>query len=493
MRLPKSCNGDVLLFSDKLPEKADVVIIGCGVVGCAIARELSRYKLDVVAIDKEPDVGWGASKGNMGVVHPFVPHKGKYKNKMCIEGNKLFEELAKELDFPFQRPGLLIVALSFVQFLALVIAYIYLRVIKKVKAEWVWRGKLRELEPRINKKARAAILVPTAGITDPVKYAIALAENAAANGVKFVLNTHVIGFEIENGRIKAVITDKGKIRTRFVINAAGVYSDEIERLAGIKKRRMWHGKGVMIVFDPILRGHYSHIMAPMPLKVDPRTKGGAISISPDGTPMWGPNLVEAEGKEDTAVDSSDLKMIVEKFRALVPDFPVNTIMKYYAGVRPVDEDSWDFVLGPTEVKGFINAAYILSPGLTASYVIAKKVVDFLREEGLELVEKENFVATRRDIKGLSRMSMDEIDEAIKENASYGRIICLCNNVSEAEIREAIRRGARTVDSIKFRTGAGKGRCQGCRCLPEIVRILSEELGVSVEKITIRGEGSEIFR
>ncbi|MHA1616464.1 MAG: NAD(P)/FAD-dependent oxidoreductase, partial [Candidatus Njordarchaeales archaeon] len=471
----------------------DVVIIGCGVVGCAIARELSRYRLKVVAIDKEPDVGWGVTKGNMGVIHPFVPHKGKYKEWMCLEGNKEFEKLAKELDIPFKRPGLLIVALSFVQFLALIFAYLYLRLVKKINAKWIWKKKLLEMEPKLNRKAKAAIYVPTAGVTDPVKYAIALAENAAENGVIFLLNTQVVGFEIENNEIKAVVTDKGRIETKFVINAAGVYSDKIEELAGIRKRKMWHGKGVMVVFDQGLQNYYNHLIAPMPLRVDPRTKGGAISISPDGIPIWGPNLVEAKGKEDTEVDSSDINMIIKKFHELLPDFPVNAVMKYYAGVRPVNEDTWDFVLGPTEVKGFINAAYILSPGLTASYIIAKKIVEILQSEGLELVGKDDFKEVRKAIKGLSNMSIDEIDNAIRENPRYGKVVCLCNNVSEAEIREAIRRGAKTIDSIKFRTNACMGRCQGSRCLPEIIRILSEELKIPVDKVTMKGAGSEIFR
>ena len=479
------------MFTEELPKKADVVIIGCGVVGCAIARELSKYRLNVVAIEKEPDVGWGATRGNMGVIHPFVPQMKKLKGKMCIEGNKRFDEISSQLDVPFKRIGLLIVALNFIQYLALIVAYLYLKS-KKIKAIWVNKKRLREMEPNISREARAAIFVPTAGMIDPVKYAIALAENAVQNGVKIVVNTKVLGFEIENNAIRAVITDKGKIETKFVINAAGLYSEEIERLAGIEKRKMWRGKGVMLIFDPLLGDMYKHLMAPMPVRVDPRTKGGAISITVDGLPIWGPNLVEAKDANDVRVTKKDIEMIIEKFKKLIPHFPTNWIVKYYAGVRPVDDTSWDFVIGPTEVKGFINAAYILSPGLTSAPVIAEKIVEILREEGLELVEKDNFNPIRKGIKQIEDMSLEELDEAIRRNPQYGNIVCVCQNVSEAEIREVIKRGARTIDSIKFRTRAGKGRCQGCRCLVKIIKILSEELGIPPEEVTLKGGGSEIL-
>lgn len=479
------------MFTDKLPEEADIVIIGCGVIGCAIARELSRYKLRIVAIEKEPDVGWGVTKGNMGFVHPFVPQFKGIKSKLVLEGNKRYNELAEELNVPIRRYGLLIVALNFIQFIALIFAFLYLK-FRKIKIHWVWRKKLREIEPLISSKAKAAIFVPSAGVTDPVKLAIAYAENAIENGVKIILNTKVTALKIENNEIKGVITDRGEIKTKWVINAAGVFSDEIERMAGIKKRKMWHGKGVMIIFDPILGDMYYHLIAPMPMRIDPRTKGGAIGLTADGLPIWGPNLVEARDKNDVSVSRDDINMIINKFEPLLRFFPKNLVLKYYAGVRPVDETSWDFVIGPTEIKGFINASYILSPGLTAAPVIAEKVIEILRSEGLKLEPKENYNPFRKDIKSIKNMSVEEMDELIQQNNDYGEIICLCNNVTKAEIIEAIRRGARTIDSIKFRTGACMGRCQGSRCLPKIIDILINETGMNLSEVTLKGAGSEIF-
>jgi len=479
------------MFAEELPSEADIVIIGCGVIGCAIARELSRYKLNVVAIDKEPDVGWGVTKGSMGWIHPFVPQFKGIKSKLVLEGNERYDKLSDELDVPFRRYGLLIVALSFIQFLALIIAYLYLK-FRKIKIRWIGKKRLREIEPFISSKAKAAIFVPSAGVTDPVKLAIAYAENAVENGVKIVLNTKVTGLRIENNEIRGVITNKGEIKTRWVINSAGVFSDEIEKIAGITKRKMWHGKGVMVIFDPVLGDMYHHLIAPMPIRLDPRTKGGAIGLTVDGLPIWGPNLVEADGKSDVSVSKDDIDMIIDKFKPLLRFFPKNLILKYYAGVRPVDETSWDFVLGPTEIKGFINASYILSPGLTAAPVIAERIIEILQSEGLKLELKKRYSPFRRDIKSIRDMNIEEIDKLIQQNNDYGEIICLCNNVTKAEIIEAIRRGARTIDSIKFRTGACMGRCQGSRCLPKIIDILVKETGMNLNEITLKGAGSEIF-
>jgi len=479
------------MFSKNLPSEADVVIIGGGVIGCSIARELSKYKLKVVLLEKESDVGWGVTKGNMGIIHPFVPQMKMLKGKLCIEGNKRFDELARELDFPFRRPGLLIVALNWLQFLAIIIAYFWLKK-HKVKVYWISRSKLRKLEPNVNKKAKVALLVPSAGVTDPVQYTIALAENAVANGVKILVNTEVVGIETKNNRVHAVLTDRGKILTRFVINAAGLCSDKVEEMIGIKERKMWHGKGIMLVFDKVFGDLYHHIMAPMPIKMDPRTKGGAIAIYVHGNPIWGPNLIEAKGKSDFYVSEEDIKMLIEKFKNLIPDFPTDWIIKYFAGVRAIDDNSWDFVIGPTKVKGFINASYILSPGLTASNVIAEKVIEVLEKEGLKLVKKPDYNPYRKGIRGINTMSLEELDKAIKNNAKYGKIVCLCEMVSEAEVIEAINRGAKTIDSIKFRTRAGMGRCQGGRCLVKLIELLHTEGKIELDKISLKGEGSYIF-
>ncbi len=477
------------MFSEELPSKADVVIIGGGVIGCAIARALSKYDLEIVLIEKEPDVGFGVSKGNAGVIHPFVPQMKKLKGKMCVEGNKRFDEISKELDVPFKRVGLLIVALTFLEFFGLIFAYLFLKK-HKIKVQWIWRKTLRKLEPNITPKAKAALFVPSAGILDPVEYTIALAENAAKNGVKIVLNTKVTGFEVENNRIVGVITDRGVIRTKVVINTAGLYADEISRKARAEEVVMNPGKGAMIVFSESIGNLVSHIIAEMPLRIDPRTKGGAIIPTINGKTLWGPNLTDVETKEDVSVTQEDISLIIEKFSRLLKNYPLKMINTFFAGVRPAIIEG-DFIIRKSKVRGLIQVLGIESPGLTASPVIADKVIELIKDE-VELKPKHNFNPTRKGITRVKRMKIENLDELIKKDPKYGRIICLCEMVSEAEIVEAIKRGARTLDSIKFRTNAMKGDCHGERCLPKILRIIKRELSLELKDITKKGKGSEIF-
>lgn len=475
------------MFVEELPKESTIVIIGCGVVGCAIARELSRYDVDVVALEQELDVGLWVSRGNMGVVHPFIPHKGKWKTWMCLEGNRRFDELSRELDFPFRRPGLLIVAFSRLTSIALRFVYIYLKRIKKIKCEWVSRKRLFQLEPNINPKARSAILVPSAGVTDPALHTIALAENAAKNGVKIVLGAKVVGIMREKERF-IIETTKGRIKAQYVINSSGLSSDIIESLVGIKKRKMWHGKGAMIVFDEKKANMYSHIIAPLPLRVDPKTKGGAMILDPHGRAVWGPNLTLAQDKFDDSVLQSDVEAIIRKFGDIIKEFPRDAITYYYAGVRPVDETSWDFVLGPTEVKNFINAAYILSPGLTASTIIAEKIVEYLRELGLELKEKKNFDPTRKGITRLIK-NIDDADQLIARNEDYAKALCPDSMITEAEVKEAIRRGAKTIDSILIRLGLDREPNIDPEAIIRIIELLMEE---GVSEIFQNKLGSNIF-
>ena len=278
------------------------------------------------------------------------------------------------------------------------------------------------------------------------------------------------------------------IKARFIVNASGLSSDRIEAMVGIKERRMWLGKGIMIVFDPLLGEKYKHIMAPLPLRIDPRTKGGAIIIDPHGYPIWGPNLTVAEDKEDETVSEEDIETIVRKFRSLLENFSEDRITYYYAGVRPVNEDTWDFVLGPTRVKGFINAAYILSPGLTASPIIAEKIVEFLRQEGLELKPKSSFVETRKSIKIL-RHNLDDYESLVRENQSYSKILCPDKLVSEAEVIEAINRGARTVESVLIRLGLGRDPNVDPDLIIRIIEILRER---GVQEVLLNRNGTKIF-
>ena len=480
-----------IMFEYELPETADVVIIGGGIVGCAIARELSKYKVNTVVLEKHPDVGWGTTKANLGMVHAFVTPVKSLKGQLCLEGNKMYEQLAKELDFPFKRVGLLLVALDWADYLFMVVVYLWAKM-HHLEVKWIGKKKLMELEPNINKKAKGALLFPTAGVTSPVEATIAMAENAIENGVKIVVDTEVTDIIEQDGKVTKVVTNKGEIRTKFVINAAGVFADKIARMVGVDDFRIIPRPGAMIVFDKKLEGFYNHCIVRIPRKRDPRTKGGGAAVSVDGNPIWGPNIREADDPEDTSVTSADLEIVLNKYMPLFENFPARkNIISYFAGVRAAS-DTDDFIIGPTKVKGFINVAGIQSPGLTAAPAIAKMVVDILKNEGLALVPKENFNPYRRGITRASKLSYEEWDRLIKTNPQYGHIVCRCEQVTEAEIQEAIRRGATTLDGIKFRTRVGMGRCQGGFCTHFVLKILHQLKEIPMTQITKKGDASHLL-
>ncbi|MEM2636993.1 MAG: FAD-dependent oxidoreductase [Candidatus Korarchaeota archaeon] len=482
--------------------ESDVVIIGAGIVGCTIARELSQYDLRVIVVEKENDVGWGSTKGNAGWVHAFAglsADPSALKSRLCVEGSKLFPKIARELGIPYiQRP---LLALVFDEELLEVID-----IMKEVaEAHGIEvkilrsREEVKKIEPNAPDNVLAGILFPTYATTFPVEAAIAIAENAAANGVKFIFDTEVIGFEIENNIIKAVVTNRGKINTKYVINAAGVYADDIAELAGVRTFTIHPRKGVMIVVDEsIWKYNTNPIIAS--LHGDEETKGGGILLVPRGNVVIGPNAKEVPYKDDLSVDLEDVQEVLAKFSPIIGRIPQDAILTQYAGIRAATYKE-DFVIGPTRVKGFINAAGMQSPGLTAAPAVAKMIAQILKKEGLELKERGNFSPTRRvplrpppeslkdwpNFDGVppvvSSMSPEEIDGLIKMRPEFGEVICRCQKVTVGEVVEAVRRGARTLDGLKYRVGTQSGRCQGGFCTPRLILLLSQILGVPPHTIT----------
>ena len=490
--------GDTM-FLTRLPEEADIVVIGGGIVGCAIARELSRYNTKVVLVEKNPDLSWGTTKANLGMIHAFVLPIQSLKGKLCLKGNAMYDKLANDLNIKFKRPGLLLVALTLKENFYRLAVYIWAK-IHKIPVQWVSKGKLKKMEPNLTPKAKGGILFPTAGIVSPYEVTLALAENAITNGVKIAVNTEVIDIIVENNQVREVITNRGVIKTKFVINAAGLYADKIAEMVGEDTFTIRPHAGTILIFDKKLQGHYNHIITRIPLKVDPRTKGGGAAITVDGNPIWGPNFRENYDKENYSTEKEDIELVFKKFSELLPKISKRDIISFFTGLRAVaelksksnkNEKESDFIIGPTKIKGFINVAGIQSPGLTAAPAIAEMVVEILRNEGAKLIPKKTFNPVRPTNPRFSELSLPQMDEMIKKDAKYGNIVCRCEKVTEAEIVEAIRKGATTIDGIKFRTRAGMGRCQGSFCLPRILKILSRELKTTPEKITKRGGNSYI--
>jgi glycerol-3-phosphate dehydrogenase len=488
-----------------LPKETDVVIIGAGVIGCFIARELSRFDLNVVVVEKESDVACGTTKANNGQIHTGIGEKsGTLKKELCAEAWPLYQEFAEDLEVPYKKNGLLILLTedslpewvpSFLSriILTYVLPYFVVRRGKSVgdTPRIVSKKELLQMEPHITKRAMKAVLMPGYGVTCPYKLTIALAENAVENGVTFALDTEVLDIIVENNAVQKVVTSKGDIACKTIINAAGVYADVVAEMAGAREYTIHPRKGSILLFDKT-EGYITHQLSELKFPQDPHTKGGGVLETVDGNMLWGPTAVEVPEREDTSVSRSELETIMEKYHPAVPELPLNSVITYFAGVRAATYTE-DFVIGPSRVTGFIHAAGIQSPGLTAAPVIARRVVDILRESGVSLKEKEGFNPVRKAPPVFKGLSAEEKAELIKRDSKYGHVVCRCEQVTEAEIVNAIHGlvPAVTVDAVKRRTRAGMGRCQGGFCGPRVAEILGRELDIPLEKVTKKGGGSYI--
>ena len=489
--------------------KADVVIVGGGVVGCFIARELSRYDLNIVLVEKGEDVAVGTTKANNAMVHTGIGEKmGTLKQKLCVEGHRMYEKVAEELKVPYKKCGMWIITTehtlehyripSFIaNFVSKhVIPYIVLRRGKKlgIPMEIVGRKELLEKEPYVTKKALAAVYSPTYGVTCPYYLTIALAENAIENGVEVMLNTEVVDIEVEGGRVKSVVTTKGTIDADFVINAAGLFADEIAEMAGAREYTIHPKKGSTLLFDREYGYYANHSMSMLKFPRMEHYKGGGIMLTVDGNIQWGPTIAEVGDKEDRAVTSEEIEQIFQYFSPLMPSFPKKAVIAYFAGLRAATFTE-DFFIEPSKkVKGFVHVAGIQSPGLAASPAIAKMVLGILRDEGLEMREKENFNPFRKKPLVFRELSKEEKKKAIAKNPLYGKVVCRCEQVTEGEVVDAIHSPipALSVDAVKRRTRAGMGRCQGSFCLPRIAKIIAREANIPVEEVVKNSENSKLF-
>ena len=501
--------------SNEVLGEYDVVVIGAGVIGSMIARELSRYEVRVALVEKNPDVAQGVTKANNGLIHSGLEEPlGKLKTKLCVRGNKLYDEIARELKVRFKRVGglWLITPRSLPKLRGRVPNSIYLFILKyvlpaliKLKALVLGvpgvkvirnRDEVLKLEPHVTKDVVAAVYVPTIGIIEPYELAIALVENAVDNGVDTYFETEVIGFRKEGDRIVAVVTSRGILKTRFVVNAAGLYADEVAELAGAREYTIHPRKGTIVLFDKSLSRYVSREVAEVELPRPERTKGGGVNPTVSGNVVWGPTAVEVPDKEDSSVSKEEVDLIFRKFSKVIPEFP-RKVIRLFAGVRPATFTE-DFIIRPAKwVKGFIHVAGIQSPGLAAAPAIARLVIDILRREGLKLIPKKNFKADREVAEKFSELPLSKRDELIRKDPRWGRIVCQCELVTEAEVLEAIKRmrkiGVKTItlDGIKFRTRAMMGRCQGSFCRTRVASIIARECGIPIWEVSLRGGASKL--
>ena len=473
----------------------DVLIIGGGVTGSAIARELSRYDLKTALFEKGEDVCSGTSKANSGIAHAgFDAVPGSWKAKMNIRGSQMMEELSRKLDFPYKRNGSLVLCFDEKDRPRLE------KLLQQGKEngveglEILEKKELLALEPALSEEVVCALHAPTGGIVCPFKLTIALAENAAVNGVEFHLNEGVK--RVQPGTVEGytVETGKGTYETRIVVNAAGLYGDEIHNQVSGEKLHITPRKGEYCLMDKKIGQLVSHTIFQMPTAMG---KGVLVTPTVHGNLMVGPTATDISDKEGVDTTAEGLDEVLKKAALSVKSLPRGVTITSFAGLR-AHEDHDDFILGEVkDAPGFFDAVGIESPGLTSAPAIgewmAEKIVEKLRKTQ-KVDEKKDFQETRKDIPNIASMDQAEAAALIAENPAYGTVICRCEKVTEGEIIDAIRRplGARSLDGIKRRTRAGMGRCQAGFCSTKVMEILARELGIPLEEVTKAGRDSRML-
>ena len=475
----------------------DVIIIGGGVIGTSIARELSRYKLKIAILEKEKELTFGVSKSNSGIIHPGTQNPvNSLKGRLCVQGNALTRKMSKELGINFKEVGELIVAFNEEDRLKLIQLKNEAETLGVPRLRVVDSTWLKRNEPNLSHEVIAALYAPTAGIISPYRWAYDLAENAARNGVEIHTSTKVekilpnsgAGAGNSDGDFE-IYTSKGEFRSRHVINAAGLFADDVSRMAGIDDFEIRPRKGEEFLLDKKKENITNHLIFPLPSK---SSKGVLVIKTSDGNPMIGPTAEDVDSKVDLSTSDEGFKKVLSSAQRLVPSINGNDVIAYFAGLRPVCGE--DFIIRhETKSPGFINVAGIQSPGLTAAPAIAQMVLRILKKNGLSLKMKLFFHRHRKKEVHLFDIPLSETKGLIKRDPGYGDIVCRCELVSAKEVRDSIRHGAKTLDGIKFRTRAQAGRCHGSFCTTRLMKILAEEAGKRPVEITKRGKGSEIVK
>lgn len=467
----------------------DIIIIGAGVSGCAIARELSFYDRKIAVLEKASDICEGTSKANSGIVHAGYDAKPETKKAaLNLRGNILMEALSEQLDFPFRRNGSLVLCFEERdrEKLQELLEKGRKNGVKDLRI--VEKEELFELEPNLSDEAVAALYAPSGGIVCPFGLTIALAENACVNGVEFHLNTEVKGIEKseEGYRLE---TSGGVFLSRIVINAAGIYADYFHNMVSGRKLHITPRKGEYCLFDKTVGNYVSHTIFQLPTKYG---KGVLVTPTVHGNLMIGPTAVDIEDREGVNTTSAGLEDVLERGAMSIRSVPAGKVITSFAGLR-AHEDGGDFVIEEAEdAKGFIDVAGIESPGLTCAPAIGEYVAGIVQKI-MPARKKADFIAERKGIPEMATAGKEERRKLIRENPAYANVVCRCELVTEGEIVEAIHRplGAMTLDGIKRRTRAGMGRCQAGFCMAKTVEILARELGMDIGEVSKAG-GDSIF-
>lgn len=468
----------------------DVIIIGAGVSGASIARELAKYDAKICVVERFDDVCCGTSKANSAIVHAGYDAKpGTLMARLDVEGSYLIPQLARDLDFQYINNGSLVLCMHEEDLPALHALYERGRTNGVSALRLLTREEVLALEPNVQESVVAGMQAATGGIVCPFGMNIAFAENAAENGVEFRFNTRVTGFERTRDGWD-VKTEHGTLSTRIVINAAGVYSDELHNMVSTRKLHITPRRGDYYLLDRTTGGYVSHTLFQLPSKYG---KGVLVAPTVHGNTIVGPTAIDIDERDGVNTTAAGLEDVMRKASVIVKDAPLRQVITSFAGLR-AHEDGHEFVIGEAEgAPGFIDCAGIESPGLSSSPAIGRMVAEIVRDK-LLLPRKAFYKSTRKGVLNPAHLSFEERQALIRENSAYGNIICRCESISEGEILDAIHRplGARSLDGIKRRVRAGMGRCQGGFCAPRVMEILSRELGIPMEEITKSGGESKMI-
>ncbi|MFW5780510.1 MAG: FAD-dependent oxidoreductase [Bacillota bacterium] len=487
-------------------QKPDVLVVGAGIVGCATARELAKYKLNVMVLDKDYDVAMAASSRNDGDIHvgiDLMPNMKKFQyNK---RGNKMYDKLSKELDADFHRTGhIILLHKKREKYLIYPLIKLKAKYLKIPGVKYMDRDELLKIEPGAPSWATGGAFMPTGGEISPYKFTVAFAENAAENGVKFCFNTIVRDMKVENNQIKEVITNRGVIYPKVVINCAGVFADKIADMAKDRTFTIHPRKGTNLILDKKCFNYAQTSMNKSPFtklkgeitesKKDKNTKGGGVVHTVDQNVLVGPTAVETPYREDNTTDKESIDIVMKKMSRVAEKMSYADVITYFSGTRaPTYEE--DFVIRKgIFTKNIVQAAGIQSPGLTAAPAIAEDVAKWAAEIIGDVLPNEKFNPIRKGVPHLTKLCSKERNKLIKENPDYGEIICRCEEVSKGEILDSLNSPipVYSLDAIKRRVRPGMGRCQGGFCSPLVMKILAEHKGVKIEDIPKANEMSFVL-